>query len=104
MCDYSSIHLFKDFLEDFNKYFHVNTKEYPQLSSSLNLRIIQSPYGISIDQTAQTQDTILVQWFQYEYEKLNSYPTPFKADITFEPTLPETLPSNPSEIHLLEEL
>ena len=47
------------------------------------------------------KDTILVQWFPDAYERVKSDPTPFKADITFENSLEETLPATPSEIHHL---
>ena len=60
LCDYSIIHLFKDLLAGINKYFSVNSKEGPQLYY-LNIPIIQSPYGISIDQTAHILVNILGQ-------------------------------------------
>ena len=69
----------------------------------LNLCIIQYPYVISIYQTSHIHDTILAQWFPDAYENINSSPTPFKVDISFELILAEILPYNPAEIHLLEE-
>ena len=103
MCIYSNIHFSKDFLVGINNYFPVTSKEGPQLYY-LNLRIIQPPYGIIIDQKAHIQETILAQWFPDTSEKVNFTPTPFKTDITFELTLAETFPDTLSEMHLIEEL
>ena len=71
--------------------------------SYLNIRIIKYPYGLSIDQTSQIQDTILLQWFPYASDKVKSAPTPFKVDRTFELDLAEILPATPSGIHLLDD-
>ena len=71
--------------------------------SYTNLRIIQYPYGIGINQRDHIQDTILAQRFPDNYEKVNSYSTTFKEYTTFEINLSETIPATPSEIHLLEE-
>ena len=81
----------------------MTSKEGPKLSY-LNTRIIQYPYGISIYQTSHIQDTILAQWFPDASGKFNSYPTPFKEDITFEIDLAETLPATPADLHLLEDV
>ena len=79
------------------------SKEGSQLSY-LNLRIIQPPYGISIDQTSHIYYTILTQWFPCASEKVKSAPTPFKTDSSFEFFIAETLPDNPAEIHILEDI
>ena len=76
------------------------SKEGPHIYH-LNLRIIQSSYGIIIDQTAHIQDTILSKTVPDAYEKFNSDPTPFKIDSTFGITLVDTLPATPAELHLL---
>ena len=77
-CAYYSIHLFNDSLLGLKKYSPVTPKKGPQLSY-LNLRIIPSPFGISIDQKSHIQNTILAE---------NKYfHTPFKAYRTFELTL-----------------
>ena len=39
---------------------------------------------------------MLAQWFPAASEKLNSSPTPFKADITFELDIVDTLPVTPA--------
>ena len=80
----------------------MTSKEVPQLSY-INLLIIKSPYSIIINQASHIKDTILAQWFPDASEKVNSIPTPFKEDTTFELALVETLPYTPTEIHLLEE-
>ena len=80
----------------------MRSKENTQLSY-INIRIIQYPYGISIYQPAHIHYTILVKWFTYASDKVNSYPNTLKEDSTFEMTLSENLPSTPAELHLLEE-
>ena len=75
MCAYSSIWLLKDLLSGINKYLLVTSKESPELSY-LNLRIVKSPYGISIDQTSHIQDTIYSQWSPYAYENSTLLPIP----------------------------
>ena len=95
---YYRIHLLKQLLAGINIYLPVISKEGTQLSY-LNLRIIQYPYGISIDQPSHIQETILAKWLTYTSEKVNSFPTPFKADTTFELTLENTLPDKPYELH-----
>ena len=102
LCDYYRIHLFKDFLEGINKSFPVTSKEGLQMSYT-NLRIIQYPYDIGINQRDHIQDTIIAQQFPDNYEKVNSDSTTFKEYTTFEINLSETIPATPSEIHLLEE-
>ena len=78
-------------------------KEGPELSY-INLLVIQSPHGISIDQTAHINVKIPAQWFPNATEISKSAPTPFKEDRIFEVDLSETLPSTPGELHHLEEL
>ena len=97
---YSGTQLFQGFLSGINNYFPVDYKEYPELSY-MNLRIIQSPCGISIYQAAEIKDIILSQWFPDVTERFNSSPTPFKAGSTFEITLVETLPYTPAGTHHL---
>ena len=77
LCDYSRIQLYNEFLAVPKKYFPVTSKEGPHLSY-LNLRIIQSQYGISIDNKYHTQDTILTKLFPYAYDKVNSAPNLLK--------------------------
>ena len=80
----------------------MSSKEVLELSH-LNRCIIQYPYKINIYHIYHIQDTILVQWFPYAYEKVISDPTHFKSDITFELYLSETLTANPAELHILED-
>ena len=77
-------------------------KEVPQLSY-INLHIIRSLYGISIDQTSHVQDTIFEKWFPYAFEKVNSDLTTFKSYRTFEINPSETLTSTPADLHIQEE-
>ena len=80
----------------------MSSKEVPELSY-LNLCIIKYPYNISIYHTSHIQDTILVQWFPYAFEKFISDLTPFKAYINFEMYLSETLTATLDELYLLED-
>ena len=65
--------------------------------------VVQSPYGIGIDQTSHIQETVHSQCLPDASERVNSSPTPFKADTKFELALAETLPDTPAELHHLEE-
>ena len=80
----------------------MTSKEGPKLSY-LNLRIIQSPYGIRIGQIYHIQDTILAKCFPGAFEKVKPAPNPFKANNTFELTIVETLPDTPTELHVIED-
>ena len=78
----------------------MTSKEVPQLSY-INLRLIQYPYGISIDQKYHIQYTILAKWHPDSYDEFDSGPTPFKAYSTFEIYISENLSDTPAEPHLL---
>ena len=83
LCAYSSTQLFQYFPPEINTYFPVTSKEGPELFY-LNLRIIQSPHGISIEHPSHTNETILTQWFQDITKTVNSSTTLFEAYINFE--------------------
>ena len=97
---YSGTQLFQGFLSGINNYFPVDYKEYPELSY-MNLRIIQSPCGISIYQAAEIKDIILSQWFPDVTEQVNSSPISFISGSNFERALANTLPANPAELNCL---
>ena len=103
LCAYYSTHLLQDFLSVINKYSPVTYKEGLELSY-LKLHTIHSPHGIIIDHTYHTKDAILARWFPDVTEQVNSDTAPFKAYINFGISLEDTIPSNPAELHHLEEL
>ena len=70
-------------------------KKVPEISY-INLRIIQSPHAIIIDQTAQINYIILEQYFNESNEQVNCYTTPFNIDSPFEINLTNTLPDTPN--------
>ena len=67
------------------------------------MRIIQSPHGIIIDQTAHINTNILVQWFPDATERVNYDLNPLKEYRKFYISLEENRPDTLSEIHHLEE-
>jgi hypothetical protein len=75
-----------------------------QVLNYLNLRIIQSIYGISIDQTQHIKDTILDVWFPSDDEesKVKAAYTPFQTDPSYERRLAETLPAQEDELVQLD--
>jgi hypothetical protein len=78
-------------------YFEITTKIGPILHY-LNLRIIQSPDAISIDQTEHIQSKILSDWFQDDGDPLRTTDTPFRTDNEFERDLAEALPASQTEL------
>ncbi len=61
LCAYSDVKLFHDLGNFMTRYVDVTTQEGPILKY-LNLRIVQSSYGVSFDQTEHIRDTILDFW------------------------------------------
>lgn len=69
----------------------------------LNLRIIQTKYGISYDQTEHINDEILTAYFSNDSdERYKSVHTPFRTDNVYERELAEQLPATPSQLLALE--
>jgi hypothetical protein len=69
----------------------------------LNLRIIQSPQGISIDQTDHIVDTVIGPYFQNRVtSKMLAITSPFPADSSFETTLYESPILAGSNLHRIE--
>jgi hypothetical protein len=92
------------FITYLSKYLTVTVQRGAVLNY-LNLRIIQSLYGISIDQTQHIKDTILDVWFPSDASSTNvvkaAY-TPFRTDPDYEKSLVETLPADKDELIKLE--
>ena len=77
LCAYSSVELFYALKKHIKKYVPVTTQEGPELHY-LNLRIIQSQYGVSYDQTEHIKDIILDEWFSNtQKENVKPVHTPF---------------------------
>ena len=76
LCAYSDVALFYSVRDHLKQYAGVTTQEGPELKY-LNLRIVQSKYGASFDQTDHIQSTILDHWFpQGSNEKIKPVHTP----------------------------
>jgi hypothetical protein len=85
--------------------FYITVKEGAQLSY-LNLRNIQSEYGVSYDQTEHIIRKIINKYFppsKIEESKLIPVHTPFRTDSDYEKELMEQLPATGQELKLLEE-
>ena len=69
----------------------------------LNMRIIQTDEGISIDQTHHIKTTILDNWFlPKQTEQLKTADTPYRTDSDFERQLETQLPAIGEDLKLLE--
>ena len=100
----TSVKLYNLFLQEFSKYFSYITRTEPELPF-LNYRVIQSKYGISIDQTTHIRQNILAKYFPNEDEKIPFYSSPFpldnsvKMEIYNAPNLSEKELSDLAKIH-----
>jgi len=101
LCEYSHIELYRDLCTYLKKYFDITTEEGSKLMY-LNLRIIQTVYGVSFDQTDHIQRTIVDKFFPPETtEILKSVHTPFRTDSQYELDLAEQLPATDSQLSAL---
>jgi hypothetical protein len=85
--------------------FYITVKEGAQLSY-LNLRNIQSEYGVSYDQTEHIIRKIINKYFppsKIEDPKLKPVHTPFKTDSDYEKELMGQRPATGQELKSLEE-
>jgi hypothetical protein len=103
LCAYSRVEVFYALRDFMLKFVDVTTQEGPCLSY-LNLRIVQSQYGISYDQTEHIRDSILEFWFPSgSTERLKGHDTPWNlTDKKFERDLAEVLPATDEELKELE--
>jgi hypothetical protein len=100
LCAFTHQHLYDDLCTNLKGYFEITTKTGPVLHY-LNLRIIQTPESVSIDQTEHIKHKILSDWFQEDGDPLRTTDTPFRTDNEFEVQLSEALPANPQELAAL---
>ena len=68
----------------------------------LNIRIIQTEEGISIDQSKHIYDNITSKRFNINDERFKTADTPFRTDSAYEKSLVETLPASHDELRELE--
>ena len=101
LCAYSSDAIFADLQKHISQYVNVTAQTGPVLNY-LNLRIIQSPHGISIDQTDHIRTTILDAWFKGPSDQIKTAPNPYRTDSQFEADLAESLPASDEELAQLE--
>jgi len=103
LCGHNSNGLLNTFITYMQKYVNV-TVQRGQVLNYLNLRIIQSIYGISIDQTQHIKDTILDVWFPPNdgNSTVKAAYTPFSTEPAYERRLAETLPAQQDELVQLE--
>lgn len=103
LCGHNSPTLLKPLIDYISKYVNVTVQQ-GEILNYLNLRIIQSRYGISINQTQHIKDTILDVWFPKDDGKssIKAAHTPFSTDPKYKRKLVETLPAQEDELAQLE--
>ena len=70
----------------------------------LNVKIVQTDFGISIDQTQHIKITIIDRFFPpTRTERLKSVDTPYRTDGEYERALAEALPATGQELKALED-
>ena len=101
LCAYSRVEIFYELRDFVRKFVDVTTQEDPILKY-LNLHIVQSPYGISFDQTEHIRDTILDPWLKNSTERVNGFHTPWPIDQMAKQEITEAMPADPQELKALE--
>ena len=101
LCAFSRVEIFYELRDFVTKFVDVTTQEGPILKY-LNLRIVQSQYGISFDQTEHIRDTILDPWLKNSKERVKGFHTPWPTDRAAEKEIAEVLPAGPQELKALE--
>ena len=105
LCAFNTRDIYQRLCTELSKLFDITTKE-GTILSYLNLRIIQSEYGISYDQTDHIQRKIVNKYFppsKIGDSTLKAVHTPFRTDSAFETELLETLPATGTELLALEQ-
>jgi len=102
LCAFSDVSIFYKLEAHLKEIFGLTKKEGPQFEY-LNLRITQSKYGISYDQTGHIIDSIVHHFFPPDStERLKDVHTPFRTDSQFEQDLSEQLPATGNHLRELE--
>ena len=89
--------LYKRLVEKFNNYFKFTHRTGQELSF-LNFRIIQSEYGISIDQTLHIKKSVLDPYFKHRKLPIPFCASPFPISTEFECALYNALPLDENAI------
>ena len=99
---YSHEDLFLAFETHMERFVPVTTQE-GNILKYLNIQIVQTDQGISIDQTHQIKTKILDHWFPPDtVKRLKSADTPYRTDSDYERDLNEQLPATGEEPAKLE--
>ncbi|MGB2447382.1 MAG: reverse transcriptase domain-containing protein [Candidatus Poseidoniaceae archaeon] len=101
LCAFSHDDLFTSLRDHLSRMFDLTTKTGTQLEY-LNFRIIQSPHGISFDQSTHILKTIINKFFPpATTDRLKTVHTPFRTDSAYETELFEDLPADKSQLAAL---
>ena len=102
LCAFSKEYIFADFMKFMDSILPV-TAQTGTVLKYLNVRIIQTDMGISIDQTQHIKTNVVEKYFPPERtERLKSADTPYRTDSEYERALSETLPATGRELTELE--
>ena len=102
LCAYSHEDLFSTFKKHMERFVPVTVQQ-GNVLKYLNIRIVQTDQGISIDQTHHIRTKILDLWFPpATVERLKSVDTPYRIDSEYEQALNEQLPATEEELAKLE--
>jgi len=104
LCVHSTQQIYDALCEHLKQYFDITTKSGSQIKY-LNIRIIQSIYGISIDQTEHIEHKIIQKHFPPDKivdSKMKEVHTPFRTDNQYEIDLMEQLPATKEQLQDLE--
>ena len=105
LCGYNNESIFNKLCENLKKLFDITVKQ-GSILMYLNLRIIQSIYGVSYDQTQHIIRKIINKYFpewKIAENGLKPVHTPFRTDSEYEKELMEQLPATGKELKALEE-
>ena len=95
LCAYSNQTIFDTLCTHLKRFFGITTEE-GTLLKCLNLRIIQSPFGISVDQSEHIERTIINNYFPPEKvaeSGIKAAHTPFNTCNKYEIDLLKQLPA-----------
>ena len=102
LCAFSKEHIFSDFMKFMGSILPV-TAQTGTVLKYLNIRVIQTDMGISIDQTQHIKTNVVEKYFPpNRTERLKSADTPYRTDSEYEKALAETLPARGKELTDLE--
>ena len=102
LCAFSKEYIFADFMKFMDSVLPV-TAQTGKVLKYLNVRIIQTDMGISIDQTQHIKTNVIEKFFPpNRTDRLKSANTPYRSDSEYERALSETLPARGQELTNLE--